>query len=71
MEYGFPSNYSVTSKSNVFDFFLNLSTDSSGFLKKEKSFSKYFPELYQEYKSIVFPEESNDWRFCQKLWHFL
>lgn len=71
MEYGFPSNYSVTSKSNVFDFFLNLSTDSSGFLKKEKSFSKYFPELYQEYKSIVFPEESNDWGFCQKLWHFL
>ena len=69
--YGFPPNYSVTSKSDVFDFFLNLSTDSSGFLKKEKSFSKYFPELYEEYKSICFPEEANDWNFCQKLWHFL
>lgn len=42
MEYGFPSNYSVTSKSNVFDFFLNLSTDSSGFLKKRKKFFKIF-----------------------------
>lgn len=40
--YGFPPNYSVTSKSDVFDFFLNLSTDSSGFLKKEKVFQNIF-----------------------------
>lgn len=44
MEYGFPSNYSVTSKSNVFDFFLNLSTDSSGFFKKKK---KVFQNIFQ------------------------
>lgn len=70
-DYGFPLNYSTTSKSDVFNFFLNLSNDKSGFLKKEKSFSLYFPELYKEFISTIFPEESKDWKFIQKLWHFL
>ena len=78
-DYGFPESFDRTNKSDVFYFLTKLNKDKSGNLvcesysnnKLNGGFLKFFPELYQEYKSIVFPEESNDWRFCQKLWHFL
>lgn len=81
-DFGFPNNYSVSSKTDVFDFLMNISNDKSGYLTKEKDktgtrlnalsgFPKYFPELYNEYLQTSFPEEAKEWRFCQKLWHFL
>lgn len=80
-DYGFPESFDRTNKSDVFYFLTKLNKDNSGYLTSEYvinqssttigGFPKYFSELYQEYKDISFPEESNTWRFCQKLWHFL
>ena len=76
-DYGFPESFDRTNKSDVFYFLTKLNKDISGCLTREylrysiSGFPTYFPELYQEYKNISFPEESNDWKFCQKLWHFL
>lgn len=80
-DYGFPESFDRTKKSDVFYFLTKLNKDGSGTLLTEVTinqtsitiggFPKYFPELYKEYKSIIFPEESKKWRFCQKIWHFL
>ena len=80
-DYGFPESFDRTNKSDVFYFLTKLNNDKSGslmteYVKNQSSvtmgkFPKYFPELYQEYLTIKFPEEANSWRFCQKLWHFL
>ena len=79
-QFGFLSSFNKNKKSDVFLFLIKFNKDKSGFLTKEfinKSlnivggFQKYFPELYEEYKKIKFPKESNNWKFHQKLWHFL
>ena len=57
-------------KKEVFDY-INSGIDKNGSLKKEKCFSKHFPELYDEYLHTSFPEPINSLPFKQKLWHFL
>ena len=78
-DYGFPDYFNRCNKSDVFIFLTQINTSKSGYLvsetmsskKKQGGFPKFFPELYNEYLSVKFTDESNDWRFCQKLWHFL
>ena len=80
-DFGFPKSFDRTNKSDVFYFLTKINKFKSGYLVSEfitnqisktiGGFPKYFPELYNEFKSTSFPEESNNWRFCQKLWHFL
>ena len=70
-DYCFPKEYLSTSKENVLDFLLNYNPDISGYLTKKIGFKKFFPELYNEFKQIVFPLECDLWTFTQKLYHFL
>ena len=80
-DYGFPDYFNRCNKSDVFIFLTQINISNSGYLvsdfifnqcgKSIGGFQKFFPELYNEYLSVKFPDESNDWRFCQKLWHFL
>ncbi len=70
-KYNFPSTYSVISKKDVYEFLLNIYNDKSYFLIKETGFKKYFSELYAELLNVDFPEESINWSFQQKLFHFL
>lgn len=59
--------------SNKIDLFnyLNSGIDKSGNLKKEGGFKKHYPNFYNEYLKITFPEEIDILPFKQKLWHFL
>ena len=59
--------------SNKIDLFnyLNSGIDKSGNLKKEGGFKKHYPNFYDEYLKIEFPEEIDILPFKQKLWHFL
>jgi hypothetical protein len=59
--------------SNKIDLFnyLNSGIDKSGNLKKEGGFRKHYPNFYDEYLKIEFPEEIDILPFKQKLWHFL
>lgn len=70
-DYCFPKEYLSTSKENVLDFLLNYNPDTSGYLTRKIGFKKFFPELYNEFKQIVFPLECDLWTFTQKLYHFL
>ena len=71
VDYNFPINYSSESKEDVLDFLLNHNPDISGYLTKESGFKKFFPELYQQFLQITFPEECKTWTFTHKLYHFL
>lgn len=51
-------------KSDVFEFLCN----SSGNYKREKYFSINFPEIYKEFKTIVWKENRP---FAELMWHFL
>ena len=57
-------------KKEVFDY-INSGIDKNGSLKKENGFKNHFPELYDEYKQINFPDEIKKMPFKQKIWHFL
>lgn len=57
-------------KIEVFNY-LNSVIDKSGNLKKIGGFRKHFPELYNEFIHVQFPDEMKDLSFKQKLWHFL
>lgn len=70
-DYLFPSNYSLESKTDVLDFLLNINPDISGFLTKEIGFKKFFKKLYQDFLDFHFIEECNNWKFTQKLYHFM
>jgi len=80
-DYGFPKSFNRCNKSDVLVFLTKINKSKSGYLVSETisnqngktmgGFPKYFPELYKEYLNVHFPDESNEWRFCQKLWHFL
>lgn len=70
-DYLFPSNYSVETKTDVLDFFLNINQDTSGFLTKEVGFKKIFNKLYQDFLNFPFIKECDNWSFTQKLYHFI
>jgi hypothetical protein len=54
-------------KLEIFNYILTT-PDKSGWLKKEETIKKKYPELYEELKKIDFPTH---FTFVQKLWHFL
>lgn len=79
-DFGFPSNYSRTSKSDVFNFLSNSSNKSilNGYFTRDpkngetkSGFYVYFIELYHEFQKTIFPKESEQMSFIQLLWHFL
>ena len=70
-DYLFPLNYSVESKEDVLDFLININPDKSGFLTKEYGFKNFFNKLYQDFLNFPFTQESNNWTFTHKLYHFI
>lgn len=70
-DYLFPSHYSIESKTDVLDFFINISVDKSGYLTKEIGFKKYFKKLYQDFLMFPFTKETSTWKFTHKLYHFM
>ena len=69
-KHNFPTEYSICSKTDVFNFLSHIN-DTSGFFSKEKNFKTYFPQLYEDFKKIEFPDFTYKWKFSQKLYHFL
>ena len=67
-KHNFPTEYSICSKTDVFNFLSNIN-DTSGFFSKEKNFKTYFPQLYEDFKKIEFPDFTYKWKFSQKLYH--
>ena len=64
------SHQEFSNKIDLFNY-LNSGIDKSGNLKKEGGFRKHYPNFYDEYLKIIFPEEIDTLPFKQKLWHFL
>lgn len=69
-KHNFPTEYSICSKTDVFNFLSHIN-DTSGFFSKEKNFKTYFPQLYDDFKKNEFPDFTYKWKFSQKLYHFL
>ena len=69
-KFEFPDTGSISSKTDVLDFLTSI-TDSSGYFSKEPSFTKEFPEVYNDYLKWDQPVETSNWKFKQKIYHFL
>ena len=69
-DYGFPMSYSITSKSDVFNFLNNTNKNTlTSFLVDSKThhlFKKFFPVLYNDIMNNI----TCDIPFKQKLWHY-
>ena len=58
-------------KIEVFDFIIAHNREHGGQMTTEKGFKKWFPELYNEFINMDFPDFFINFDFKQKLWHFL
>lgn len=63
--------YIFMTKSEIFDFIIEHNKEHGGTLATKTGFKKWFPDMYEEFSKTVFPPEFQDFKFIQKLWHFL
>ena len=59
-------------KQELFEYFISMpNPDPNGSQKREKTFKKNYPDLYEEFSEFYFFNDLKNCSFAQKLFHFL